>query len=137
MTTRYLGPLPRPLGKWGYHFGGSSLCLMDRQGAGRLYACCQLLNRNPVSEEIMTQNQTGSKVLTSLLNGKINNRSLTTRQVNKLVAMINSRLTPAQQSEVKGFFVFNEAPSMSTRAAFETVAQTTIQNTTVLNAIVA
>lgn len=85
----------------------------------------------------MNQNQTGSNVLTSLLNGKIGNRSLTTHQVYKLVATINARLTPVQQHEVKGFFVFNEAPSMSTRAAFETVAQTTIQNTAVLNAIVA
>jgi hypothetical protein len=90
-----------------------------------------------ISEKIMNQNQTGSNVLTSLLSGKIGERSLTTHQANKLIATINTQLTPAQQEEIKGFFVFNEAPSMSTRSAFQTAAQTIIQNLPVLNAIVA
>ena len=85
----------------------------------------------------MTQNQTGSNVLASLLNGKLGKRSLSTRQVCRLVATINTQLNPTQQHEVKGYFVFNEAPSMSTRSAFEQAAQTIIQNLPVLNAIVA
>ena len=90
-----------------------------------------------VSEEIMNQNQTGSNVLDNLLNGKIEDCTLTTRQVNRLVATANCSLTPEQQDEVKCFFVFNEAPSMSTRSAFENAVKMIFQNTPVLDAIIA
>lgn len=85
----------------------------------------------------MTQNQTGSNVLGNLLQGTFGNRNLSVRQANKLVATINCQLSPMQQKEVKGYFVFGESPSLSTRSAFETAAQTIIQNKLVLNALVA
>jgi len=85
----------------------------------------------------MSQNQTGSNVLASLLKGKLEGRHLDTRQVNKLVATINCNLSPEQQSEIKGFFVFKEAPSLSTRSAFENAAKMIIQNKPVLDCIIA
>jgi hypothetical protein len=88
-------------------------------------------------EKNMNQTQTGSNVLISLFSGKLGEHTLSTRQVNQLVATINTQLTPAQQREIKGFFVFSEAPSMSTCSAFEQAAQTIIQNIPVLNVIVA
>jgi hypothetical protein len=110
---------------------------MDRQGLARYAQAVSSLIDTAISEEIMNQNQTGSNVLASLLSGKLGERRLTTRQVNKLVATISTQLTPAQQREVKGCFVFSEAPSMSTRSAFQEAAQTIIQNLPVLNTIVA
>lgn len=79
----------------------------------------------------------GSTLLWSKLSrGEIAKHSLSPQQLNNLVATVNSRLTPDQRNEIKGFFVFGEAPSMSTRVAFEVAAQNLIQNQPILDAIV-
>ena len=87
----------------------------------------------------MHQNQTGSfvDVLTSLSNGKLDGHDLRHDQVNRLVATANCRLTPQQREEVKCFFVFQEAPSLSTRAAFTDAASAILENNPVFAAIVA
>ena len=87
----------------------------------------------------MHQNQTGSfvNVLASLRTGKIDGHDLNINQVNRLVATANCRLTPQQREEVKCFFVFQEAPSLSTRAAFTDAASAILENHPVFAAIVA
>jgi hypothetical protein len=78
----------------------------------------------------------GSTLWTSLTRGEIAQRTLSPQQLNNLVATVSSRLTPDQRNEIKGFFVFGEAPSKSTRVAFEVAAQNLIQNQPILDAIV-
>ena len=81
-------------------------------------------------------NQNPGSMWTNIAGGKFANCKLTSHQVNKLVASINARLLPEQRDEVKCFFVYGEAPSKSTRTAFENAAQMIIQNSVILNAII-
>jgi hypothetical protein len=91
-------------------------------------------------KQLQEKDSTSSAIWTHLCVHKgivLKGHPLSQPQVNKLVATINCRLTPAQQAEVKGFFVFGEPPSRSTRDAFEKAALTITQNPLVLDMVIA
>lgn len=77
----------------------------------------------------------GSALWTNLVKGQVEKHNLSSCQVNRLVATVNTRLSPNQRNEIKGFFVFGEPPSKSTRTAFESAAQAILRDRRVLNAI--